>query len=351
MSKNLSQLARRKGIDNTLFQQLIFSDSIGSDNADSSVALKQQRQVLAKEFLMGEAVVHGAASFYDFIDDGTNTHNANKKAYVCNGSSCLCAGTQSIINDVLVTQFGTENVGHVTCLGRCAENSAFQLNGNNYSGSDIDNIEHIIDELNLGSNEKYQIRTSLAEPILTSEITDVTKYYQLFNDLSNQYQQLELLDKLVESGLRGRGGAGFPTGIKWRSALTEIAEEKYIVCNADEGDAGAFSDRYLLEHRPHAVLFGMLMAGLLTGAKTGVLYIRAEYPEAIIKTTYAINEFEQLIFNKVITSDFKFKIIKGAGALFVVKKRHYYVQLKVSDLSFLLDHHFLRKVDYLVAQR
>lgn len=309
MSKNLSQLARRQGIDNTLFQQLVVSDSV-----DSSAALKQQRQVLAKKFLMGEAVIHGAASFYDFIDDGTNGHNVNKKAYVCNGSSCLCAETQSTVEEALVAQFGSENVGHVTCLGRCAENSAFQVNGSNYSGSDLDKIKKITDQSSTTSNENYQVRTTLVEPILTAEIPDVAKYYQLFDSLSKQYQQPYLLQKLVESGLRGRGGAGFPTGIKWRSALMEIATEKYIVCNADEGDAGAFSDRYLLEHRPHAVLFGMLMAGLLTGAKTGVLYIRAEYPEAIKQTAQAISEFEQLILNKKIVSDFRFKIIKGAGA-------------------------------------
>jgi len=327
MSKNLSQLARRQGIDNTLFQQLVFSDSVNSglvnvDIDNSADVVKQQRKVLAKKFLMGEAVVHGAASFYDFIDDGTNEHNANKKAYVCNGSSCLCANTQATVKEVLVAQFGSQNVGHVTCLGRCAENGAFQINGNNYSGSDITKVKQITDQSSTASNESFQVQTTLAEPILTAKITDVAKYYQLFDELSKQFvtkNELEhLLDKLVESGLRGRGGAGFPTGVKWRSCLEELGfneqSEKYIVCNADEGDAGAFSDRYLLEHRPHAVLFGMLMAGLLTGAKTGVLYIRAEYPEAIKQTKQAISEFDQLILNKTILSDFRFKIIKGAGA-------------------------------------
>ena len=140
MSKNLSQLARRQGIDNTLFQQLVVTDA-----ADKSDSLKQQRQALAKEYLMGEAVIHGAASFYDFLDDGTNSHNANKKAYVCNGSSCLCAGTQTSVKDKLVNHFGADNVGHVTCLGRCAENSAFQLSDKpslvNFSGRDIDDFE------------------------------------------------------------------------------------------------------------------------------------------------------------------------------------------------------------------
>ena len=318
MSKNLSQLARRQGVDNTLFQQLVVTDS-----SDNSSNLKQQRKALAKSFLMGEAVVHGAASFYDFLDDGTARHNANKKAYVCNGSSCLCAGTQQAVKEKLVSQFGADNVGHVTCLGRCAQNSAFQITDHNFSGTDIDNLASLIKKPSSTSNEHYQVRCTLATPILTAEIPNIGKYYQLFNELAQQYatkdEKEQLLDKLVESGLRGRGGAGFPTGIKWRSCLNEngLSEsnpEKYIVCNADEGDAGAFSDRYLLEQRPHSVLFGMLMAGFLTGAETGVLYIRAEYPAAITQTEQAINEFEQLKLKQKLATDFTFKIIKGAGA-------------------------------------
>ena len=314
MSKNLSQLARKQGINNTLFQKLVVTDT-----GDKSTNLKHQRQALAKEFLMGEAVVHGAASFYDFLDDGSDKNNATKKAYVCNGSSCLCAKTQTAVKEKLVSQFGAENVGHVTCLGRCAENSAFQIADHNFSGTDINNLAIIAKEPLTASNEYYQVSSTLAQPILTAEIYDIAQYYQLFNDLSKQYatndKREQLLDKLVESGLRGRGGAGFPTGIKWRSCLQEKGLnqhdcEKYIVCNADEGDAGAFSDRYLLEQRPHAVLFGMLMAGFLTGAKTGVIYIRAEYPVAIEQTEQAITEFVKL----GLSLDFSFKIIKGAGA-------------------------------------
>lgn len=324
MSKNLSQLARRQGIENTLFQQLVVTDAGGKSTGLSislnASNLKQQRQALAKQFLMGEAVVHGAASFYDFIDDGSNSHNANKKAYVCNGSSCLCANTQTKVIEKLVEQFGSDNIGHVTCLGRCAENSAFQIANNNFSGKDIENLAAIVSETSTGhesstlSNEQYHVHSTLTTPILTAEIPDIAEYYKLFSELSSQYKKQDLLDKLVESGLRGRGGAGFPTGIKWKACLSESNSEKYIVCNADEGDAGAFSDRYLLEQRPHAILFGMLMAGFLTGAKTGVLYIRAEYPQAIKQTEQAIAEFEQQKLKGDISVDFTFKIIKGAGA-------------------------------------
>lgn len=317
MSKNLSQLAKRAGVEQTLFQQLVFSEPKQSKEEKSQVRAK-----LAKEFLVGEAVVYGTGSFYDFIDDGQN-ENANKKAYICNGSSCLCAGTQDHVNAELVKEFGKENIGHVTCLGRCAESSAFQISGHNFSGQDIKNISDIAKDATTASSENFQVTCTLDEPILTAEIgssiQDIAQYYQLFTTLKSNFTVDELLNNVSDSGLRGRGGAGFPTGFKWRSCLEAKnlngGTDKYIVCNADEGDAGAFSDRYLLEQRPHTVLFGMLMAGHLTGAKTGILYIRDEYPQAIINTEKAIAEITQLReMQQNFTIDFTFKIVRGAGA-------------------------------------
>jgi len=306
MSKNLSSLAKRAGVEQTLFQQLVLNENSQSP---------KDRARLAKEFLVGEAVVYGTASFYDFIEGGdADKNNANKKAYVCNGSSCLCADTQTKITNDLKQEYGADNVGHVTCLGRCAQNNAFQIAGNNFSGTDIDQLAAIAKEPNTVSNEHYQVHCALAEPILTAEINDVTDYYQLFSEVTTTFDVDRLLTKVSDSGLRGRGGAGFPTGFKWRSCLEAKGEEKYIVCNADEGDAGAYSDRYLLEERPHAVLFGMLMSGFLSGAKTGILYIRDEYPAAIINTEIAINEFVALNLDFPNDWNFTFKIVRGAGA-------------------------------------
>lgn len=301
MSKNLTALAKRQGIDHTLFQEL----AIGEDSKS-----KAARKALAKKLLIGEAVVHGTASFYDFIDGD----NANKKAYVCNGSSCLCAETQTDVMTKLQTHFQVDEIGHVTCLGRCAENSAFQINQENYSGKDIENLAEIIDAGSIKSLEHYYVASDLAQPILTAEIDDIAQYYQVFSTEVAQFSADELLQKITDSGLRGRGGAGFPTGFKWRSCRDVVGDEKYVVCNADEGDAGAFSDRYLLEQRPHSVLFGMLMAGYLSGAEIGVLYIRDEYPQAIRATEQAIGEFEALELLKDLPFNFSFKIIRGAGA-------------------------------------
>ena len=98
----------------------------------------------------------------------------------------------------------------------------------------------------------------------------------------------QIVDEVTQSGLRGRGGAGFPTGIKWKTVLDAAGERKYIVCNADEGDSGTFADRMILEGDPLLLIEGMIIAGIATGATKGFIYIRSEYPHGIATTTAAI---------------------------------------------------------------
>ena len=93
---------------------------------------------------------------------------------------------------------------------------------------------------------------------------------------------------MTESGLRGRGGAGFPTGIKWKTVLDTAADRKYIVCNADEGDSGTFADRMIMEGDPFVLIEGMAIAGIAVGATKGFVYIRSEYPHAIATMNEAI---------------------------------------------------------------
>ncbi len=102
-----------------------------------------------------------------------------------------------------------------------------------------------------------------------------------------------IIDEIKESGLRGRGGAGFPTGLKWSFAAGYEADRKYVVCNADEGDPGAFMDRSVLEGDPHAILEGMVICGRAIGASFGYIYCRAEYPLAIHRLTIAIDEAKE----------------------------------------------------------
>ena len=128
----------------------------------------------------------------------------------------------------------------------------------------------------------------------------------------------EVIDEVKKSGLRGRGGGGFPTGMKWQFAANSVNDKKYVICNADEGDPGAFMDRSVLEGDPHKVLEGMAICGYAIGADEGYIYVRAEYPLAIKRLRIAIDQAEQmgLLGKSIFGSKFSFKIhIKeGAGA-------------------------------------
>lgn len=127
-----------------------------------------------------------------------------------------------------------------------------------------------------------------------------------------------VIEEVKTSGLRGRGGAGFPTGLKWSFAHKSVADQKYVICNADEGDPGAFMDRSVLEGDPHAVLEGLLIAGFAVGATIGYVYCRAEYPLAIKRLQSAIEQMreEGYLGTNILGSgfDFDIKIKKGAGA-------------------------------------
>ncbi|MGE5252351.1 MAG: NADH-quinone oxidoreductase subunit NuoF [Planctomycetaceae bacterium] len=128
----------------------------------------------------------------------------------------------------------------------------------------------------------------------------------------------EVIEEVVRSGLRGRGGAGFPTGNKWKFARGAKGDEKYVVCNADEGDPGAFMDRAVLEGDPHTVLEGMLIAAYAIGAQHGYIYVRAEYPIAVTHVKKAVADARDLgLLGKNILGtgfDFDVKIKEGAGA-------------------------------------
>ena len=128
----------------------------------------------------------------------------------------------------------------------------------------------------------------------------------------------EVIDQVLASGLKGRGGAGFPTGLKWKFAAAPVADQKYIICNADEGDPGAFMDRSILEGDPHSVIEGLVIGGYAIGATEGYIYVRAEYPIAIKRLEIAIRQAEERGFlgNNILGSDYSFHlhIKQGAGA-------------------------------------
>jgi NADH:ubiquinone oxidoreductase subunit F (NADH-binding)/(2Fe-2S) ferredoxin len=129
---------------------------------------------------------------------------------------------------------------------------------------------------------------------------------------------LEVIEEMLASGLRGRGGGGFPTGLKWKFAYNNANDQKYVICNADEGDPGAFMDRALLEGDPHSILEGLMIAGYAIGADKGYIYVRIEYPTAIEKLKTAISQANELglLGDNIFGSGFNFdiEIRLGAGA-------------------------------------
>lgn len=142
--------------------------------------------------------------------------------------------------------------------------------------------------------------------------------YEALARVLNEKTPLEVTSIIKQAGLRGRGGGGFPTGSKWEFTLRSAGDEKYIICNADEGDPGAFMDRSILEGDPHSVIEAMAIGGYATGANTGIVYIRAEYPLAIKRLQTAIDQAREMGFlgQDIFESKFDFDIdVKlGAGA-------------------------------------
>ncbi|MBP9194360.1 MAG: NAD(P)H-dependent oxidoreductase subunit E [Saprospiraceae bacterium] len=303
MSKNLSHLSGRQGLDNNLFEAYAkAAEAQGSPSLEDLEKLKD-------EFLVGKSSVYGAVSFYDFL----RPENRGKKVYVCNGSACLTAGTQQKLKDQLLTHYPEDEIGEMCCLGRCHENNAFHTGQVNYSGTDVENLLSIKNDKN-PSAETYHVGFS-GTSLLTAPTGDLAIYYKTF---ARVLEKGEILSEIKTSALRGRGGAGFPIAFKLEACANQTADTKFIVCNADEGDPGAYSDRYIMEQRPHALIQGMLIAGFAAKARYGVVYIRAEYPDSVTIVQNAIDEARGLgwIGENIMGSGFSFdfKVIKAQGA-------------------------------------
>lgn len=157
------------------------------------------------------------------------------------------------------------------------------------------------------------------DPENIEEYQEQGGYKALEKILKDKISQEDVIQSVIDSGIRGRGGGGFPTGLKWRFAYKNQSDKKYVICNADEGDPGAFMDRSLLEGDPHAVLEGLAIAGYAVGASEGVIYCRAEYPLAIKRLNIAIEQAREKGFlGKDIMGvkdfDFDLYVKEGAGA-------------------------------------
>ena len=305
MSKNISNLSGRIGLKNNLFQK-ISERSLASTNDNG---MKE----IADQYNVGVSTIHGAESFYEFL----RPSHREKKAFVCNGSACMCAGTQGPLKKKLQEKLGEDKVGKMFCLGHCYENHAFHYNGENYAGKDINKIDEIIKGKEIKQEKFFSKSYAKTSFLMDDKLSNLDQFKQLFEKVI-KIDTKEIIKSLLDSNLTGRGGAGFPTGMKWDFCGKAKSEKKYVVCNADEGDSGAFSDRYLLEDQPLKVLFGMVICGYVIGSNEGVLYIRGEYPKSIEAINGSINSLKEagLLGENILGTSFSFdlNICIGQGA-------------------------------------
>ena len=287
--------------------------------------------------------------------ENPNKENIQKREIlVCGGTGCTSADSIKIIENLRneIENAGLRNSAevHLTgCFGFCAKGpiakvypdnvfyvqvkpeDAYEIVQSHLVNNTV--VERLLFEepsLNNKKVEKHddmsfykkQSRVALRNcghinPENISEYISCDGYMSLGTCIE-ELSPSEVIEEIKASGLRGRGGAGFPTGIKWESTAQTPPGQKYVVCNADEGDPGAFMDRSILEGDPHSVLEAMAICGYAIGADTGYIYIRAEYPLAIERLKIAINQAEEagVLGNNILGTDFNFKIeLKyGAGA-------------------------------------
>jgi bidirectional [NiFe] hydrogenase diaphorase subunit len=157
--------------------------------------------------------------------------------------------------------------------------------------------------------------SGIIDPDRVEDYVAANGYTALIKALTEMTSR-EVIDEVTKSGLRGRGGAGYPTGLKWSTVSKSVGTQKYVVCNADEGDPGAFMDRSVLESDPHRVLEGMLIAAYAVGASEGYIYVRAEYPLAIKRLRNAIRQAERigLLGSNICGTRFSFRLDLRLGA-------------------------------------
>ena len=193
------------------------------------------------------------------------------------------------------------------------------------NGEIIDRLVYTLDGVAYPRQEdipfyKRQNRVVL-ENCGTSDAEDIEEYiakggYAGFEKALFEMTDEEICRAIIDSGLRGRGGGGFPAGRKWDGARKQKSDKKYIVCNGDEGDPGAFMDRSIMEGNPHSILEGMMIAGLAAGSDEGYIYVRAEYPLAVSRLKTAIAKAEEfgLLGDNILGSNFSFRIHVNMGA-------------------------------------
>lgn len=290
-------------------------------------------------------------SFAEECKSDLKGKNNSRTIQVCTGGGCIASGSMETI---AAFEAGCRKAGiditvkKTGCMGPCSMGPVIKVLPDNimYEGITEDLVPQIIQEhlvegkavtdlshKKSHSNEPAETESDSSffapqekivlrncgyiDPLSIEEYIGVNGYQGLAKILSSLKSE-DVIMELKESGLRGRGGAGFPTWLKWNFTYQAKGKQKYVLCNADEGDPGAFMDRSVLEGDPHSVIEGMAIAGFTVGADQGYVYVRAEYPLAIARLQKAIEQAREigLLGKKILGTDFSFdlEIRMGSGA-------------------------------------
>ena len=281
----------------------------------------------------------------------TEADTREKHILVCHGTGCTSSKSPKIIENFrrILEEKGITNVRVIQtgCFGLCAKGPIVIIRPEDtfYAHVKPEDCEEIINTHIVEGNKVERLLCKDIDGTVVDKLDELTFYkkqkrialkncgvidpeeideyiafdgYSALHKVLTEMTQDEVIDCLTNSGLRGRGGAGFPTGKKWYFTKIEEAEQKYVVCNADEGDPGAFMDRSILEGDPHCILEAMAIAGYTIGANQGYIYVRAEYPIAVNRLKIAIKQAREygILGDNIFGTGFKFDIdIRlGAGA-------------------------------------
>ncbi len=263
------------------------------------------------------------------------------------GTCGVSAGGEQIFNEmkrVITANHLDIELSETGCMGMCYEEPLIEVQDDAdnflYAKMSVDKVGRLIDEHIVHDHpvDKWIVRSkehSEEDSFLKKQVrivlrncgeinpNSIDEYialggYDAVQQVLNNHSRLDVIDIISKSGLRGRGGGGFPTGLKWRITHDVESDKKYIICNADEGDPGAFMDRSVLEGDPHSVLEGMMIGAYAIGADVGIIYARAEYPLAIKRLKNALSQCRSKGFlgRNIFGSKFSFdiNIKEGAGA-------------------------------------
>ncbi len=257
------------------------------------------------------------------------------------GSCGIAAGALDVYNHLDLEKSSSFNLHQTSCIGLCFAEPIVEVHRGSertvYGNVDIKLADKIVEGLNSGElpSENRVLEDENASRYLKRQVKFALKNCGIIDPESideyierDGYKALEkavlsmsseeIIEVMKDSGLKGRGGGGFLTGQKWDFLKMAKKDKKYLVCNADEGDPGAFMDRAILEGDPHTVIEGMVIAAFSTGASEGYVYCRAEYPLAVKRLKKAITDAENKNYlgNNILGTDFSFElhVKEGAGA-------------------------------------